>query len=352
MKDRIRIGLSSDFVNFNADKIVEPMLDEIFGPLPQIEYEFFKKQGEVVAPHEIKDYDVLIILTYRFTTDSFKGVDRLATIARWGVGYDNISAPACTEADVLLSITTDSVRRPMAESIFTFFFALSRKLLQKDKLARTGRWDLRATTSGVGLKGQVFGLVGLGNIGSEVFRLLRCFEPKRMLACDPYATQEHAAELGVELVDLPTVFKESDFLTVICPLNDETRGMIGAELLSLMKPTAYFINAARGGIVKEAELITILQEGKIAGAGIDVFEQEPTPADNPLFKLDNVIVTPHAIAWGDDVYGTNTVDSCDNILAVLHGEIPKYTVNKQVAERPGFQAKQQSLRERWAALDR
>jgi phosphoglycerate dehydrogenase-like enzyme len=126
--------------------------------------------------------------------------------------------------------------------------------------------------------------------------------------------------------------------------------MIGAELLSLMKPTAYFINAARGGIVKEADLIAVLQEGKIAGAGIDVFEQEPTPVDNPLLKLDNIIVTPHAIAWGDDVYGANSVDSCSNVLTVLRGEIPKYTVNKQVTASPGFHAKLQSLRERWAAL--
>ena len=148
MKGSFRVGLSSDFVNLRADKILHPVLDEIFGRLPHVEYEFFEQKEEVVAPDEIRDYDALIILTYRFTASSFVGVDRLATIARWGVGYDNISAPACTEADVLLSITTDAVRRPLAESILTFFFALSRKLLVKDKLARAGRWDLRATTSG------------------------------------------------------------------------------------------------------------------------------------------------------------------------------------------------------------
>jgi phosphoglycerate dehydrogenase-like enzyme len=350
MKDAFRVGISSDFVNLRADRILYPVLDEIFGPLPHVEYEFFEQKEEVVAPDQIKDYDALIILAYRFTADSFVDVDRLATIARWGVGYDNISAPACTEADVLLSITPDSVRRPMAESILTFFFALSRRLLVKDKLARTGRWDLRATTSGVGLKGQVFGAVGMGNIGSEMFRLLPPLEPKRMLAYDPYVIREQAVELGVELVDLPTLFKESDFLVIICPLNDETEGMIDADLLSLMKPTAYFVNTARGGIVKEADLIAILQEGKIAGAGIDVFEQEPTPSNNPLLQLDNVIVTPHAIAWGDDVYGTNSVDSSGNVLTVLRGEIPKYTANKEVVEQPGFQTKLQSLRSRWARL--
>lgn len=350
MTDSFRVGLSPDFLKLHAADILRPVLEEKFGSLLFIKYDFFQQKGDVVAPDEIRDYDALFVLASRFTADSFVGVERPAVLARWGVGYDNISVPACTEADVLLAITTDAVRRPMAESILTFIFALSRKLLQKDKLARAGRWDLRATTSGIGLRGKTFGAVGMGNIGSEMFRLLRPFEPGRMLVYDPYVSQEKAAELGVELVDVPTLFKESDFLVIICPLNDETRGMIDGNLLSLMKPTAYFINAARGGIVKEADLIAILQAGKIAGAGIDVFEQEPTPADNPLLQLDNVIVTPHAIAWGEDVYHANSVDACDNVLTVLRGEIPKYTVNKEVVERPGFQAKLRSLRERWTAL--
>jgi phosphoglycerate dehydrogenase-like enzyme len=304
----------------------------------------------VVAPDEIQDYDALFILASRFTRDSFIGVERPSVLARWGVGYDNISVPACTEADLLLAITTDAVRRPMAESILTFLFALSRNLTQKERLARTGRWDLRAITSGKGLRGHTFGSVGMGNIGSEMFRLLRPFEPGRLLAYDPYVSQEQAAELGVQLVDLPTLFKESDYLIINCPLNDETRGMIDINLLRLMKPTAHFVNAARGGIVKETDLIAFLQAGEIAGAAIDVFDQEPTPIDNSLLQLDNVIATPHAIAWGNDVYGANSVDACDNVLTVLRGEIPKYTVNREVVERPGFQAKLQSLRQRWAAL--
>jgi phosphoglycerate dehydrogenase-like enzyme len=135
-----------------------------------------------------------------------------------------------------------------------------------------------------------------------------------------------------------------------CPLTDETRGMIGTQLLSLMKPTAYLVNTARGGIVKEADLVAILREGKIAGAAIDVFEQEPTPADNPLLSMENVLLAPHSIAWGEDVFHANSVDASDNVLTVLQGQAPKYTVNKEVVARPGFQAKLHVLKERWTAL--
>jgi phosphoglycerate dehydrogenase-like enzyme len=348
--DKFRVGLSPDFKTYNAAHIVDAGLKEILGPLPFIQYEFFEQEDKVVAPSEIKDYDALIILTSRFTPDSFKGVERVVVLARWGVGYDNIDVNACTDANVLLAITTDAVRRPMAESILTILLALSRNLMLKERLVRAGRWDQRGPASGVGLRGKTIGSVALGNIASEMFRLLKHLDVGRMLAYDPYVTKEYAAGLGVEMVDLPTLFKEADFLTINCPLNDGTRGLIGADLLKLMKPTAYFVNTARGGIVDETALIEILKERKIAGAGLDVFDQEPLPLDSPLLQLDNVLLTPHAIAWGNDVYGANTVDSCGNLLTVLRGEIPKYTVNKEVVQKPKFQAKLASLRKRWAAL--
>ena len=161
----------------------------------------------------------------------------------------------------------------------------------------------------------------MGSIGTEMFRLLQPFDLGRLLALDPYVSQARAAQLGVELVDLPTLFREADFLAINCPLNDETEGMINAELFSLMKPT-----------------------------GLDVFEEEPLPVNHPLTRLDNVILAPHAVAWTDDMYRGNGVGACENVLTVLRGEIPKYTVNREVVERPGFQAKLRALRERWAVL--
>jgi phosphoglycerate dehydrogenase-like enzyme len=350
MSDKFRVGVSGDARTL-ARGLLEPVLEEVFGPLPCVEYGYFDTpHAAAVRPHDIAHYDAVITLHPAFTSASFTGDDRLAIIARWGVGYDMIDVPACTHAGVLLAITAGAVRKPVAEGILTFFLALAKKLPAKDRLVRTGRWDLKAQASGLGLSGKTFGSVGLGNIGSEMFRLLRPFDPGRMLAFDPYVGQEAAAGLGVELVDLPTLFTESDFVAVNCPLNRETRGMIDAGLLALMKPTAYLVNAARGAIVDEAALTAALEAGRIAGAGLDVFEQEPLPVDHPLTKLDTVILAPHAIAWTDDLYRGNGVGACQNVLAVLRGEIPRYTVNPEVVERPGFQAKLESLRARWAAL--
>jgi phosphoglycerate dehydrogenase-like enzyme len=227
--------------------------------------------------------------------------------------------------------------------------ALAKKLMLKEKLARTGRWDLKAQASGLGLRGKIVGSVGLGHIGTDMFTLLQPFGLGRMLAYDPYVSQEKAARLGVELVDLEAVFRESDFVTVNCPLNESTRGLVNAKLLSLMKPTAYFINTARGGLVNEDDLLTALQTKHIAGAGLDVFVLEPLPADHPFTQLDNVILSPHGMAWTDDLYYGNSYGACQNILTLFRGEIPKYIVNHEVVKQPGFQKKLLALRERWNA---
>ncbi len=215
---------------------------------------------------------------------------------------------------------------------------------------RTGRWDLRAAAPAVGLRGKTLGSVGLGNIGSEMFRLLEPFGLGRKLASDPFARPEHAAALGVELVDLDTLFRNSDFITINCLLNDDTHRLVNARLLSLMKPTAYLINTARGPIVDQDDLVDALQAGAIAGAGLDVFEAEPLPADHPLVRMDNVILSPHSLAWTDDLYRDNGLEACANVLSVLRGEAPKYTVNREVIQSADFQTKLRSLQHKWSGL--
>ena len=348
MDETFRIGLSVDFSTQPA-LLLEPALDEVFGPFSFVEYDFFENKEAMVAPEEIKGFDAVITTGPQFAAVTFQAVDRLAVIARWGGGYDMINVPDCTEANVLLAITTDSVRRPVSEAILTLLLALAKKLPAKDKLVRNGRWDLKAETSGLGFTGKIVGSVGVGNIGADMFRLLQPFNLGRMLAFDPFVSPERIAELSVELVDLPTLFKESDFIAINCPLNEDTRGMINADLLSLMKPTAFLVNTARGAIVNQADLTVALQAGWIAGAGLDVFDQEPLPADDPLTRMDNVILSPHALAWTDDLYHDTSIDSCKNILAVFRGEVPRYTVNRAVVDRPGFQSKLKTLRDHWAA---
>jgi len=332
------IGISPDFRTAAAG-LLEPVLTEILDPLPHIEYGYFETEGDTVAAHEIAHCDAVITLAKRFDTTSLAGNDRLAVIARWGVGYDMIDVDACTEAGVLLAITVDAVRKPVAEAILTFFLALAKRLPAKDKLVRSGRWDLRPSTSGLGLSGKTVGSVGLGNIAGEMFRLLHPFDLGRKLAADPYGDPKMAQQLGVEMVDLPTLFSESDFIAVNCLLNDETQGLINGDLFRLMKPTAYFVNTARGPIVNQADLTAALQAGQFAGAGLDVFEVEPLPMDHPLAQMENVILSPHGMAWTDDLYHGNGVGACENVLAVLRGEIPQYTVNRAVVRRPKFQDK-------------
>jgi phosphoglycerate dehydrogenase-like enzyme len=349
MADMFRIGVSADFKVF-APEALEPILAGLRA-LPYVEQGFFQGAGSLeVTPDQVRDYDGLISLRPRFTAASFVGADRPVVISRWGVGYDTIDVPACTEAGVLLTITPDAIRRPVAETIVTLLLAAAKGLRARDRVVRTGRWDLKGETPSVGLKGKTLGSVGLGSIGADMFRLLKPFEFGRLLAADPYASPEKATQLGVQLVDVRTLFRESDFIAINCLLSSDTRGMVNAELLALMKPTAFLINTARGAIVDEGALVTALRERRIAGAALDVFSQEPLPGDHPLTQLDNVTLSPHNMAWSDNLYRDQGQAVCDNVLAVLRGEVPSYVVNRDLVQRPSFQAKLASLRERWLRL--
>ncbi|HEY8292978.1 MAG TPA: NAD(P)-dependent oxidoreductase, partial [Thermomicrobiales bacterium] len=240
-------------------------------------------------------------------------------------------------------------RRPVAEGIMALLLAITKRIPAKDRIVRTGAWEQIPQTMGVALAGRTLGTVGVGNIGVDFLRLVKPFDLGRTLATDPYVSPEHAAALGVERVDLDTLLTESDFVCINCPLTKETFHMIGEAQLRRMKPTAFLINTARGPIVDQAAIIRALQEHWIAGAALDVFEEEPLLLPNPLAEMDNVILTPHAIAWTDQMARDNSAVSCNNVLAVLKGEVPEYTVNRAAAERPVMQAKLMALHQRWEA---
>jgi phosphoglycerate dehydrogenase-like enzyme len=275
----------------------------------------------------------------KVTRQTVSGPDRrLKLIARFGVGYDTVDVPALTENGVLLTITPDGVRRPVATSALTFVLMLAQKVPTKDRLVREGRWNERVNHFGTGLSGRTLGSIGVGNIGSELFRLATPFQ-MRHIACDPYVTQESVRPLGVTLVDMDTLFREADFLCVNCPLSEETRHLVGAQQFALMKPTAFFVNTARGPIVDEKALLDALSSRRIAGAGIDVFEVEPTPPDNPLLKLDNIIVTPHHICLTDECINTVAASVFNACRELAHGRVPRNVVNQQVLGRvPYFHA--------------
>jgi phosphoglycerate dehydrogenase-like enzyme len=250
-----------------------------------------------------------------------------------------IDVDALTRADVALAITPSAVRRPVAEAIFTFIFALSTNLVRQDRLLRAGKWRGDLPALGRNIKGRTLGSLGCGNIAQEMFAMAKSLGFGRLIATDPYISKESVDALGVELVSLDELLASSDFLTVNTFLNAETRGIIGEKGLRKMKPSAYLINTARGPIIQEPALARALHERWIAGAGLDVFETEPLPGDSPLRELDNIILTPHGLAWTEEIARDNGLEACSNILAISRGEVPSTIVNKEVINRPGFQAK-------------
>ncbi len=328
---RFRVALSSDFLRPDG-RPAYPMFD--LGPLeddPDIEFFHAPIVDNVVPADALADTDVLILLAARFTKDSVPAGDRLSMVARFGVGYDNVDVESCTDNDIAVVITPDGIRRPVAVSVLTFVLALSGRLFTKDRLTRAGPdgWAQRSDHMGVGLVGRTLGQLGIGNIGAEVFRMARPLD-MTFIAHDPYADPAVAAALGVELVPLEDLFRRSDFLSVSCPLNDETRGIVSAALIGLMKPTAFLINTARGPVVDQAALTGALKKGAIAGAGLDVFEEEPTAAGEALAELDNVILTPHSLCWTDQCFAGNGAADIAAALAVKRGEEPAGIVNRGI----------------------
>ena len=339
MSKTFRVALSGDFKKADGTPTF-PDFD--LAPLKSansVEMAFLDNANPLQAA-QLEDFDALILLAHRFDPSSVPKSGRLAVVARFGVGYDTVDVPACTANDIALVITPDGVRRPVAVSIITFMLALTGKMMAKDRLARMGPpgFAARSDHMGVGLVGKTLGSLGIGNIGAELFRLAKPFDMK-FIAHDPFVDPKVAAELGIELVGVEDLFRRADVLSVSCPLTPETHHIVNAERLALMKPTAYLINTSRGPTVDQKALTKVLQEGRIAGAGLDVFEQEPTDPDDPLLKLDNIITAPHALCWTDQCFAGIGAADVKAVLEVQQGRAPRGVVNREVLERPGFKAK-------------
>ena len=345
---KFRIALSGDFVKADGQPTF-PMFD--LSPLrndPNIEVGFVAPVDGVMPAAGLAGYDALILLTPKFNKSSVPADGRLAIVARFGVGYDSVDVGACSEAGIALAITPDGVRRPVAVAILTFILALAGKMMIKDQLTRQGPTGFAKKTDhmGAGLVGKTLGSIGIGNIGAEMFRLAKALD-MTFIAHDPFADRTVADSLGVKLVDLETVFREADFVTVNCPLMPETTHLVNAQRLALMKPTAYLINTARGPIVDQKALTKVLTERRIAGAGLDVLESEPPDPNDPILRLDNVILAPHALCWTDQCFAGNGAADVKAVLDIQHGRVPRGVVNRTVLDQPRFKARLEAYRSRF-----
>jgi phosphoglycerate dehydrogenase-like enzyme len=326
-----RVGVTSDILDARGEPAFgrEPLaaLDRATG----LQWEWLPKGIREITPELAGAYDALYVNSPRVPAAAVARSDlRLKLVSRHGVGYDSVDVPAMTQAGVLVANTPNAVPRPVATIALTFLLALAHRLFAKDRITREGRWPERLDLMGIGLTGRTLGVVGAGRIGKELLRMARVFDLK-LLAADPYADPLELAYMGAQRVPLAELMAQSDFVAVTCLLNDETRHLINAAALARMKPSAFLINVARGPVVDEAALVAALTERRIAGAGLDVFEDEPTPVANPLLKMDNVIVAPHALAWTDELFGNIARTAVAAILDVHAGRLPTYLVNPAAA---------------------
>jgi len=303
-------------------------------PIAEDGIELLSRSGEVdtrtgLKPDElaatIGDYDALVVRSEtKVTAAIFEAGHRLQVVGRAGVGVDNIDLDAATQHGVVVVNAPTGNTTSAAELAVALMLALARHIPAADASLKVGQWQ-RSRFVGVELRGKTLGIVGLGQVGSEVARRARAFE-MRLLGYDPFVPEERARALGVELCTLEALLGASDFLTVHTTLTAGTRGLIGAEELKLVKPTIRLINTARGGVIDEEALAGALREGRVAGAAIDVFTEEPATA-NPLLQAPNLITTPHLGASTAEAQERVAVDVAEQIAAVLRGEPAQYAVN-------------------------
>ncbi|MFI0844936.1 2-hydroxyacid dehydrogenase [Mesorhizobium sp. IMUNJ 23232] len=293
-----------------------------------------------VTPEQVARSEAIVIFRPWVRASAFaRGAGRLTVIGRAGTGIDKLDLAACTENDVAVFNAPDTLTHATASSAFLFILALAKRPTEQERLVHRSRWDLQPRTMGVDLPGKVLGIVGLGASGRELARLMRPWDME-IIAYSPRASADDAKALGVRLVpSLDELLEHSDFVSLHNRLDASTRGTIGAEHFARMKRSAYFINVARGEIVREPELIEALRDGVIAGAGLDVFEHEPIPANHPLTAFENVILTPHWLPSTRDAARLTMVNMSNGILRVAQGLAPENVVNPKVLDRPGFKAK-------------
>jgi phosphoglycerate dehydrogenase-like enzyme len=307
---------------------------------PHVQCVTFAEHRPVIAPDQLQGVNGVIVLSPTVTAASLEGCADLLAICRFGVGYDSVDVPACTRAGVAALITTGAVDRSMAEATLAWMLALTHHVRIKDRLVRQGRWDERSHYMGCELRQRTLGVVGLGGIGRALVELVRGLGMTEPLAFDPFLEPQRATAVGARLVSLDELLAGADFVSVHCPLSEATRGLLGRRELSLMKPTAYLLNTARGGIVDEEALYEVLAAGRIAGAAIDCFATEPLTAPPQFAELDNVLLAPHSIGWTEELFRDIGRMACRSMLELSLGRRPAGVLNPEVFDRPAFQ-------ERW-----
>ena len=344
MTRSFRIAYSADFFDETGAPQFRDYGRDMLDRDEAIEVSRFSRHLAEITPEQLEGFQAIIALTPRVTAQTLSQSHNLLAINRFGAGYDTVDVPACTAADVVLLTTPGCVNRPVAEATVGWMIALSHHMLVKDRLVREARWSDRTQYMGTELRDRTLGVIGLGGIGTELVKLLSGLGMRPPVVFDPYVDEQAVTARGGRKVDLENLLAESDFVSLHCPLNEETRNLIGARELSLMKSSAFLINTARGGIANEDALYDALTARRIAGAAIDCFENEPITAPHRFAGLDNVILAPHSIAWTRELFRDIGQTASRNLLHIARGRTPEGVINPEVFDRPTFVQKWERVR--------
>lgn len=282
-----------------------------------------------IEPDDIRGCDAVVVSSAAFTRVSLEGADRLKLIVRFGAGFERVDLAACTERGIMVCHAPKGPTEAMAQGTLGLMIACATRMFQKDAVVRKCRWDQRTRYIGTDLTGKTLGLIGLGNIGSRLVELVKPFR-MRVMVYDPYIPAGRFEEYGIEPAPLEKLLMESDFISIHCPLTNESRGMLKEEHFKMMKRTALFFNTSRGGFYEDRLLAKALTEDWIAGAGIDVFEDEPRIEGNPLVEVENCIVTPHAIGFTHGLFDSIWYWVSRSVIQFARGELPDNIINMEV----------------------
>ncbi|MFB4165369.1 C-terminal binding protein [Alteribacillus sp. JSM 102045] len=309
--------------------------------LQQADVEFVKAQckTEEEVIEACKDADGIINQYAPITRKVIENLDNCKVISRYGVGVNTIDINAATEKGIIVGNVTDYCMDEVSDHAFSLLLACARKVTQLNNEVKAGNWDFKVGVPMYRLRGRTLGLVSFGKIPQTLAVKAQAFGIKTV-AYDPFVDQETAANLNTELVDLDELCRRSHFISVHAPLVEATRGMMSDHQFSLMKKEAFIINTARGPVIDEKALARALEKGEIAGAGLDVVEEEPIPSDSPLLKMDQVILNPHAAWYSEEAQQELKTKTAQNVAEVLNGKYPKYLVNQDVKEKAEVFVKQ------------
>jgi D-3-phosphoglycerate dehydrogenase len=283
-----------------------------------------KEEEELIRVCE--DADGLLIQYAFFTREVLQQLPKCKVIARYGVGVDSIDLRAATDLGIIVANVPDYCVDEVADQALSMILALTRKTVFFDQKVKSNEWDFRQGRPIHRIKGKTLGLIGSGRIGLEVAKRISAFGV-RVMAFDPYLQK---APEGIELMNFDTVLKESDFISIHCPLNESTRHLLGEKEFQKMEKKPLVINTSRGPIIDEGALIKALTKGQISGAGLDVLEKEPPDPQNPLLKMENVIIAPHISFYSEESISELKQRTAENVSSVLLGKWPRSVVNQQV----------------------